>query len=215
MQKDLLVFDLDGTLIDSSGDIANAANRTLLSLGHASMEKEAIRDKIGWGVNMLLRGLMPGEEAAVLATARERFLAYYGEALLVETRLYPGVLQTLLSLKKNGKKLAVLTNKPEVLSRRIIKDLELEAFFVNIAGGDTFDVKKPHPAPLESLMREAGVTAANTVLVGDSPIDCETGAAAGVFTIGVSYGFRPLIELDNAGCDMIIRDFTTLGEVFL
>lgn len=215
MDKDFFVFDLDGTLIDSSGDIANAANRTLQSLGHCTMKKEAIKDKIGWGVKMLLENLMPDEEAAVLEVGRKMFLAYYGQSLLVETCLYPGVSQTLRSLSENGKKMAILTNKPEGLSRSIINGLELDPLFISITGGDTFEVKKPDPLPLESLMSDAGVCPANTVIVGDSPIDCETGRAAGVFTVGVSYGFRPVKELKDAGCDMIISDFVTLGDVFL
>ncbi len=215
MEKDLLVFDLDGTLIDSSGDIANAANRTLVSFGHDAMSKRAIVEKIGWGVNMLLKTLMPDESAAVLADARGRFLAYYGEALLDETCLYPGVLETLVKFHEKGVKLAILTNKPENLSRRIIKSLDLEPLFINITGGDSLDVRKPHPAPLEQIMDEAAVERRAAAFVGDSPIDCETGAAAGVFTVGVSYGFRPLSELREAGCDMIIDEFTALGEIFL
>ncbi len=215
MEKELLVFDLDGTLIDSSGDIANAANRTLTSMGYASMDKAAIKEKIGWGVNMLIQALLPNEDAAVHAAARSRFLAYYGESLLCETCLYPGVRDTLAYFKEKGKKLAILTNKPENLSRKIIKALDLESIFMNITGGDTFKTRKPHPASLRFIMGEAAATAEDTVLVGDSPIDCETGAAAGVFTLGVSYGFRPVEELKEAHCGMIIDDFTSLREIFL
>ncbi|MFQ5480555.1 MAG: HAD family hydrolase [Thermodesulfobacteriota bacterium] len=215
MEKELFVFDLDGTLIDSSGDIANAANRTLKSLGHGLMDKEDIKEKIGWGVNMLIQTLMPDEDAAVHLTARSKFLAYYGEHLLGETCLYEGVFETLTHFKKSGKKLAILTNKPEGLSRRIINALDLEGFFINITGGDTFATRKPDPAALRYIMGEAGVAPVDTVLVGDSPIDCATGAAAGVFTVGVSYGFRPVKELKEANCDMIIDNFTALREIFL
>ncbi len=213
MKKDLLVFDLDGTLIDSSGDIAHAANRTLESFGKTPMARAAIKDNIGWGVNMLLERLMPGIEDRELERARAAFLAFYGERLMEETRLYPGVLDTLLYFRKRGKKLAILTNKPEALSRRIIKEFSLSDVFINIIGGDTFTQRKPDPAPLISIMEQAGTAPENTVFVGDSPIDCETGARAGVFTVGVSYGFRPVKELKDACCDMIISEITVLGEI--
>lgn len=214
MEKGLFVFDLDGTLIDSSGDIANSANRTLESFGRAAMDRDDIRESIGWGVNMLLRKLMPGIDDKTLDTARQRFLAFYGARLMDETRPYPGVLDTLKYLRKSGKKLAILTNKPEEMSRRIIKELGLESAFISIVGGDTFAVRKPDPTPLLRLMESAGSIPADTVFVGDSPIDCETGARADVFTIGVSYGFRPVKELKDAGCEVIISKFSILKEIF-
>jgi len=214
MNKGLIVFDLDGTLIDSSGDIAGAANRTLESFGLPPMDRAAIKDNIGWGVNMLLMKLMPGIKGKVLESARERFLEFYEERLLVETRLYPGVVETLSWLGKRRKKMAILTNKPEALSRRIVKEFSLDHIFINITGGDTFSVRKPHPLPLTRIMEGAGMAPADTAFVGDSPIDCETGSAAGVFTVGVSYGFRPVAELKERGCDMIISNFGMLGEVF-
>jgi len=214
MEKQLFVFDLDGTLIDSSGDIAVAANRTLESFGCLPMPKEAIKDDIGWGVNMLLKKLMPGIDGLDLDEARKRFLAFYGEGLIVETRLYPGVMDTLLILRKKGKKMAILTNKPEALSRRIIKAFSLCDVFFNITGGDTFLERKPHPAPLLRIMEEATTAPSETVFVGDSPIDCRTGSAAGVLTVGVSYGFRPVEELKTNDCDIIISKFECLKEFF-
>jgi len=210
----LFVFDLDGTLIDSSGDIAVAANRTLESYGRPPMEREAIKEKIGWGVNMLLAQLMPGIDEAVLLEARSRFLAFYGENLMVETRLYDGVRETLFSMRERGRELAILTNKPEGLSRRIISELGLEDLFVDIVGGDTFSERKPHPAPLLHIIREAGVGTYETIFVSDSPIDCETGRRAGVFTVGVAYGFRPVEELKDACCETIIDSFGALLEMF-
>ncbi len=214
MEKELFVFDLDGTLIDSSGDIAAAANRTLESFGCPPRGKEAIKDDIGWGVNMLLKKLMPDIDGLDLDEGRKRFLAFYGERLTVETRLYPGVLETLLSIRKKGKKMAILTNKPEALSRRIIKAFSLSDVFFNITGGDTFAERKPHPAPLIRIMEEAGTAPADTVFVGDSPIDCRTGSAAGVLTVGVSYGFRPVEELKTNNCDIIISKFECLRDFF-
>jgi phosphoglycolate phosphatase len=214
MNKGLIVFDLDGTLLDSSGDISDAANRTLESFGMAPMDKAAIKDNIGWGVNMLLKKLIPGIKDKDLDSARERFLEFYEERLVEETGLYPGVAETLSRLEEKGKKLAILTNKPEALSRRIIKEFSLDNLFTNITGGDTFSVRKPHPLPLTRIMEGAGMAPSATAFVGDSPIDCETGCAAGVFTVGVSYGFRPVAELKESGCDMIISKFTMLEEVF-
>ncbi len=214
MERDFFVFDLDGTLIDSSGDIAHAANRVLQAFGREVMEKEEIKEKIGWGVNMLLGQLMPDLDETELLEARSHFLAFYAEHLMDETRLYDGVRATLISLRQRGRRMAILTNKPEGLSRRIVSSLGLEDLFLDIVGGDTFRERKPDPAPLLRIMGEAGVVPGQTVLVGDSPIDCETGRRAGVFTVGVSYGFRPVEELREASCERIIHQFRSLLELF-
>ncbi|GMR04310.1 MAG: HAD family hydrolase [Thermodesulfobacteriota bacterium] len=210
MKKDLLIFDLDGTLIDSGDDIATAANMTLAAMGHEARSIEAIKENIGWGVRMLLEGLMPGEGDDRILEARKKFLSFYGEHLTDETYIYPGVVETLSYFRESGKTMAVVTNKPEGLSRRILDELSLKDFFMMLIGGDTLENRKPHPEPLEKVMAVSGFSPPETAFVGDSPVDSETGTKAGVFTIGVSYGFRDVKELESAGFGIIIDRFSEL-----
>ncbi|HLC18176.1 MAG TPA: HAD-IA family hydrolase [Thermodesulfobacteriota bacterium] len=213
MEKGLLVFDLDGTLIDSSADIALATNRTLEACGYGALDVETIKESIGWGVGMLLERLMPEETPGAIGAAREKFLEFYGERLVEDTTLYPGVRETLEYFVERGKKMAVVTNKPQALSERILDEMEMRRFFSMVVGGDTLSNKKPHPEPLVKVIKTMGFTPGESVFVGDSPIDCETGKKAGVFTIGVAYGFRPLDELVSAGFDLLIEKFPELKDV--
>ncbi|MFQ5441933.1 MAG: HAD family hydrolase [Thermodesulfobacteriota bacterium] len=210
MKKKLLIFDLDGTLVDSGDDIARAANKTLEAMGYGTQSLEAIKKNIGWGVKMLLEGLMPDEGAQGIIEAREKFLRFYGEHLTDDTYIYPGVTDTLTYFKNSGRTMAVVTNKPEGLSRRVIDEVGLGGFFVMLIGGDTLRNRKPHPEPLERVMEETGFCAAETIFVGDSPVDSETGKNAGVFTIGVSYGFRDVKELLSSNFNLIIDKFSEL-----
>lgn len=210
MKKKLLIFDLDGTLVDSGDDIARAANKTLVAMGYATLSIDAVKKNIGWGVKMLLKGLMPNEGEEGLREAREKFLLFYGEHLTDETYVYPGVTDTLTYFKDSGKTMAVVTNKPEGLSRRVIDELGLNGFFMMLIGGDTLRNRKPHSEPLERVMAETGFSAEETVFVGDSPVDSETGINAGVFTIGVSYGFRNIKELRASNFNLIIDKFSEL-----
>ena len=186
---ELLAFDLDGTLIDSGGDIAWAANRTLVDLGHERQTMESVRDKIGSGVMVLLERLMPEESPERIAEAKDIFLKHYAGHLVVDTYLYHGVMETLVHFKEMGRSMAIVTNKPKGLAEGILAELGLEPFFPVVVGGDTFANRKPHPEPLEEAMRSSGVEPARSVFIGDSLIDAETGRRAGVFTVGVSYGF--------------------------
>ncbi len=213
IEAGLIVFDLDGTLIDSSRDIAFSANETLKSLGLPEKPVKEVVEAIGWGVMMLLEQLMPGRNPQELASARERFLGFYGAHLTDQTVLYPGVPDTLAYFRGIGKKMSVVTNKPEGLAVRVIEELGLAPFFDSVVGGDTLPVKKPDPGTLLTVIAEAGGVPSSTVMVGDSPIDCETGNKAGVKTIGVTYGFRGRRELEVAGCALLIERFPELKEV--
>ncbi len=212
MNKDLLVFDLDGTLIDSAGDIAWAANKTLDDFGYEAETLGSVREKIGSGVVVLLERLMPEERTERIAEAKEIFLKHYAGHMVVDTHLYPGVRETLDYFRDIGKSMAVVTNKPRALADGILDELGLHRFFMSVAGGDSFPNRKPHPEPLERVMEDRRVNPEQTVFVGDSAIDSETGKKAGVFTIGVSYGFGG-VELGAAGFDLIIEAFPELKEV--
>ncbi|HEY4708059.1 MAG TPA: HAD-IA family hydrolase [Thermodesulfobacteriota bacterium] len=210
MDAELIIFDLDGTLIDSSKDIAWCANRTLVSMGYPERKAQEIVGNIGWGVKPLLEKLLPGEDEAKIAEARLKFLEVYGSHLVVDTHLYPGVEETIGHFMASGKKMAVVTNKPFALADRILEIMKLRGFFKAVLGGDSLPNKKPHPEPIEKVIRDLGALPQRTVVVGDSPVDCEAGKGAGAFTIGASYGFRGRGELEAAGCDVIIDDFPSL-----
>ncbi|MCC7497909.1 MAG: HAD-IA family hydrolase [Bryobacterales bacterium] len=189
---ELIIFDLDGTLIDSRLDLANAVNaaRTRLSLG--PIENERVYSYVGNGAPVLMRRAL-GAEASdeTVRIALEYFLDYYGEHKLDCTRLYPGVLEALDRMKSGGATLAVLTNKPVGISQAIVDGLGLRDYFFRVYGGNSFERKKPDPMGIERLMEETGVQAGQTLMVGDSSVDVRTARNAGVPVAGVSYGFQP------------------------
>jgi len=219
MHKDLLIFDLDGTLIDSSSDIAWAANKTLSHMGHKEETVEHIRQNIGWGVTALLEKLLPDEGPDVITVAREKFLEVYASHLVVDTYIYPDVRETIRHFSEKGKKMAVVTNKPEGLSIKILEEFGLSGSFLMVVGGDTLPSRKPDPAPLLKVINDLRVEAAAAVFIGDSPIDSETGKKAGVFTIGVEppqgvpYGYRGNVNLVDIGFDLLVKDFRELQSV--
>lgn len=211
LKAGLIIFDLDGTLVDSSRDIAWSANMTLKSMGYDERGLEAIKEHVGWGVKSLLERLMPREDADSIEAARIKFLEFYGSHLTVDSRLYPGVVETLSFFESRGKKMAVVTNKPEGLSIRVLEELNLSGYFQMLVGGDSLPNKKPHPEPIEKVL--SALNSHPAVIVGDSPTDCEAGKGAGIGTIGVTYGFRPKEELEKAGFDIIVGSFPELKQV--
>ena len=213
MDSELIIFDLDGTLIDSSDDIAWAANRTLVYMGYNEMDLDAIKEGIGWGVKTLLQKLMPQEGPERIDDARVKFLEYYWDHLTVNTILYPGVRETIDYFKDHDKKMAIVTNKPIKFTEKILNELALKDFFLMVLGGDSLMNRKPDPEPVEKVISTLGVTKGKTVFVGDSKVDGETGKRAGIFTIGVEYGFRGRKELEEAGFDVIISEFPELTRI--
>ncbi|MBI5644083.1 MAG: HAD-IA family hydrolase [Deltaproteobacteria bacterium] len=213
INAELLIFDLDGTLIDSSHDIAWAANMTMKSMGYDGLDLEAIKESIGWGVKPLLEKLMPKEGPEAIEAARGRFLELYGGHLVVETYLYPGVRETIEYFLAEDKKIAIVTNKPVKLAVRILAELGMDSQFLLVLGGDSLANKKPHPEPVEKTFTSLGVSPSLSVMIGDSPIDCEAGKSAGIKTIGVTYGYRGHEELTC--CDAVVDSFPGLKDVIL
>jgi phosphoglycolate phosphatase len=209
----LVVFDLDGTLIDASCDLAAAVNAAIgtLAPGAAPLPLETVRRFIGDGARMLVaRGL----ERAGLGLAVEEvlpvFLDRYHERLLETTRLYPGVEEALELLR--DRRLAVLTNKPGDLSRAILSGLGVAERFERVWGGGDFPGRKPDPAGLRILMDELGAAPGETLMVGDSAVDVRTGRAAGVRTVGVTYGLSPE-SLAEEPPDHLIGDLRELTDL--
>jgi phosphoglycolate phosphatase len=190
MSIQLVVFDLDGTLIDSRRDLADATNALVAELGGEPLSVEAVTAMVGEGAAMLVRraltaaGLDPQAPGAL-----DRFLAHYDERLTVHTRPYDGLVEALSALRSEGRALAVLTNKPGRPSREILERLELATFFSQVIGGDTAAGRKPDPSGLLTIVQRAEVAPSATVMVGDSPIDAETARRAGAVLCIARYGF--------------------------
>jgi phosphoglycolate phosphatase len=188
----LLIFDLDGTLIDSREDLAHAVNAARLHMGLPPLDPRVIASYVGDGAPVLMRrALGPEAPEEQVQQALEYFLNYYSEHKLDFTRPYPGVPEALERFASAGIKMAVLTNKPVRISRAILEGLDLARYFFAIYGGNSFEHKKPHPIGVETLCREAGVSPEHTLLVGDSGVDVRTARNAGVRVCGVTYGFQP------------------------
>jgi len=209
----LVVFDLDGTLIDSTADLAAAVNATLARIAPDTppLSVDRIRSFVGHGVGMLVARALA--EARVPARPEEVlpvYLEVYRRGMLNETRLYPGVAEALALLE--GYALAVLTNKPGDMARAILEGLGVAARFARICGPEDVPARKPDPAGLRWLMAEAGAGPEAAAMVGDSPVDVRTGRAAGVLTVGVSYGLDP-DGLRAEPPDVMLDDLRALGDV--
>jgi phosphoglycolate phosphatase len=209
---DLLIFDLDGTLIDSKLDLAQAVNATRAHMGMDPLKNERVYSYVGNGAPVLIRRAL-GDQAteAEVQDALEFFLAYYRAHPLDFTTLYPGVKESLDRLLTAGKRMAVLTNKPVRISRQILDGLGVHDHFFQVYGGNSFEFKKPHPGGVEALMREAGIGRESTLMVGDSGVDIETGRNAGVQCCGVTYGFQPE-TLANPAPDKLVDSMSELAD---
>jgi phosphoglycolate phosphatase len=196
---DLLVFDLDGTLIDSRLDLANAVNATRTHMGMEVLSHVRVYSYVGNGAPVLIRRAL-GDQAteAEVQEALEYFLEYYRDHDLDYTTLYPGVKESLDRLRDAGKQMAVLTNKPLRMSQRIVSGLGVAAHFLKVYGGNSFEFKKPDPIGIRTLIDVTGIAAARTIMVGDSSVDVHTARNAGVACCGVTYGFQPETLIDPA-----------------
>lgn len=189
---DLIIFDLDGTLIDSKLDLAHSVNAARAHMRLAPLEHEVIFSYVGNGAPVLMRRAMgPDASEEQVADALEFFLDYYRAHMLDYTTLYPGVRETIQKLDDGTRRLAVLTNKPVRMSEAIVKGLRLDGHFFRVYGGNSFDQKKPDPIGIETLRREVGAEKEKTLMVGDSAVDIQTARNAGVPSCGVTYGFQP------------------------
>jgi phosphoglycolate phosphatase len=195
----LLIFDLDGTLIDSSVDLAISMNATREYAGMPPLDPALIFSFVGNGAATLVRrALGPGAPEDLVQNALSFFLQFYRAHALEHTKLYPGVGEALEALVAEGHTLAVLTNKPVRISTDIIKALNLSDFFLKVYGGDSFPQKKPDPIGITTLQQEARLGADNTLMVGDSGVDVQTARNAGVRSCGVTWGFQPeAFEIDR------------------
>jgi len=207
----LLVFDLDGTLIDSKDDLVHSVNAVRRRLGRDPLPEETVASYVGRGVVVLMRRAL-GEDAseAEVAQAVEFFLEYYRDHMLDHTVAYPGVREALEDLKPRS--MAVLTNKPVKFSQAILAGLGLDRYFTQVYGGNSFAQKKPDPIGILTLMRDTGVEAERTMMVGDSDTDVLTGRNAGVWTCGVTYGLAPE-TFKTSPPDFVLDDMRELPKL--
>ncbi|HSA59868.1 MAG TPA: HAD family hydrolase [bacterium] len=212
---DLFLFDLDGTLIDSKRDIAASVNFTMAKLGLPRLPDDLIYSFVGHGVTPLIRQTVEaagGSAAGGFDQAMAIFKAHYDQHLLDTTEAFPGVREVLKHFL--GKKKIVLTNKSQGFSDKILKGLALSPSFDGVFGGDTEFPKKPAPDVVHHLLKTYGVSPKHAVIVGDSRVDMETGTNAGILRCGVTYGFRPRAELEDAGFDYMIERPEELLSLF-
>ena len=188
----LLIFDLDGTLIDSRLDLAHAVNATRRHTGRPDLDHPTIFSYVGNGAPVLVRrSLGPEAPQEEVDAALGFFLDYYRHHAVDYTELYPGVRESLQQLGDSGATLAILTNKPVGISRLILDHFGLSASLFRIYGGNSFEQKKPDPVGIHTLLEESGTSRENTWMIGDSSVDIETARNAGVASCGITWGFQP------------------------
>ncbi len=194
----LLIFDLDGTLIDSRLDLSHSVNAMLAHMKREPLSPEVVSSYVGNGAPVLVkRALGDTASADDVQRALEFFLAYYADHKLDYTTLYDGVAEALAQFHQSGDVLGVLTNKPVRISNAILEGLGLSHLFFRVYGGNSFEQKKPHAIGIETLMQESGIGPERTVMVGDSSVDVQTARNAGVRCCGVTYGFQPETFADH------------------
>ena len=208
-----IVFDLDGTLIDSAADLTEALNRVLIEHKLPIVTPAAVRHMVGDGaVRMIERGFAAAGRAfdeGLPESLRQAFLDHYGDCLTDSTVAFDGVVAALEALAGEGLRLGVCTNKPQAMSETILEHLDLARFFASVLGGDSLGVRKPDPAHLLATIRRAGGEVGAAVMVGDSHTDVAAARAAGVPVVAVSYGYTHIAPAE-LGADAVIDHFDDL-----
>jgi phosphoglycolate phosphatase len=206
--KRLILYDLDGTLVDTLEDIAQAANHMLRELREAARPASDVRRYIGHGLHELVRGCLNTADAARIERGVAIYRAYYTAHLVDHSRLYPGAQAVLEHFK--ARRQAVITNKPNPYARDILRALGVADYFFEVVGGNSAYPKKPHPGSLRAIMERAKIAPQDSVFIGDSPVDVETGRHAGVLTVSVMHGFSDAHEIRAAAPDAMVENFHEL-----
>ena len=215
----LVIFDLDGTLIDSRLDLVHSVNAALRHIGRPELPEDVIASYVGDGAPILIQRALGGEQVdeAVVRKGLEFFLSYYRAHKLDHTTVYAGIAEALAAIQNSGngvpRRMAVLSNKPVIPSRAIVEALGLGRFFSQIYGGNSFVTKKPDPEGALKLLEEYGVRPQHAAMVGDSHVDVNTGRNAGMVTVGVTYGFAPH-TLQEDPPDVVVDHPYELATVF-
>lgn len=216
MKDAAIIFDLDGTLVDTAPDLLHATNHIMARHGVAPVDLEVIRHAVGRGARMMIdtalasHGLRLG--AAELNLYVAEFLDYYGRNIAVDSRPFPGAEDALRALSERGARLGVCTNKNEGLARKALAELRLDHLFGAVLGGDSLPVRKPHPRHMLAAIEAVGGSPKAALMVGDSAPDIEAAKAAGVPVIAVSFGYSSE-PVENLSPDALIATFAELEPV--
>lgn len=217
LNKSSLLFDLDGTLVDSAPDLAFAVNQALIELGLAPFSEAVIRGWVGNGANILIQRALSGHaeistdlDQALIARTLQLFYQAYKAHNFIDTRLYPDVLNTLIALKNNGYRLVLITNKPKQFIAPIINGLALNGLFELLIGGDTLEKRKPDPLPLHYACQQLSVNAKQCVMIGDSKNDILAAKAAKMHSIALTYGYNYGEDIAHYQPELIIDNFADL-----
>jgi len=221
--KTTILFDLDGTLIDSVPDLALAVNDMLKTLGKEEYDEDTIRYWVGNGADMLIKRALVGSvdvtdekiEPELFLKAKKIYMSAYHKYLSVSTTTYECVEETLNLLQKRKFKMAIVTNKPYEFVPPLLKGLELDRYFDVIVGGDSCESKKPHPAMLECALSQLGSTIEQSVMVGDSRNDIQASNAIGMDSIAVTYGYNYNEDISIYNPTAIFDRFDKIVEVLL
>jgi phosphoglycolate phosphatase len=209
MSAELLVFDLDGTLVDSQRDLADAVNATRAWMGLEPLPPVTVAQYVGNGAPVLVQRALPDAGKEDWSRGLKYFLEYYRDHMLDSTVLYPGVREALDQLHAERIPLAVLTNKPIRFTLQMLEGLGIDLHFFRVYGGNSFPEKKPDPIGLNALVAESRADRARTIMVGDSAVDVDTARNAGVQACGVRWGFQPETFVSSPP-DFLIDDLQEL-----
>jgi len=217
MRLKSVLFDLDGTLVDSLEDLTDAVNHVRLEFALPPLTPSAVCKMVGKGALNLVRRALPDRNQAEIDLALQLFLDYNEQHIADKSRLYPGVVELLAELRRRGIRLAIISNKNEALSRLILKSLEIDDYFESVSGGDTFPEIKPSPLPLLRVIEQQGLLPQECIMVGDSINDIQAGNLAGIATVGCSWGYGGNGELGSSSylvesCEDLLGTITKLEQ---
>lgn len=212
------IFDLDGTLCDSVKSIAHSANHALRDFGLREASEDQYKIFVGDGVDTLIQRLLRfggDEDCTKFQEVRERYMEYFREGCLYQVKPYPGIRDLLRELKTEGARLAVLSNKPDANTKDVIQAIfPEEGLFDRVQGQSDAFPKKPDPAGALSLAKEFGVRPEECMYLGDTSTDMKTGKAAGMYTVGVLWGFRDEKELRENGADAMVGEAKEIADIY-
>ena len=218
--KDVLLFDLDGTLIDSVPDLALSVNQMLTSLGMNTYPINDIRSWVGNGAAVLTKRALSGSinikadlNADFVEKALATFLDYYQQNVCVDTTVYPNVANTLAALHNSGYQMVIVTNKPEQFVRPILEKLGLNTYFSMIVGGDSLSKRKPDPMQLHYVCEQLKVSESQCIMIGDSKNDIHAAVAANMDSIALTYGYNHGEDIHSHGANVVLDDFAELLDV--
>jgi phosphoglycolate phosphatase len=207
---DVVIFDFDGVLVDTGLDIANAMNFVLRHFDLAQLPADTIIGFIGGGAGKLVRDSLGEAHAHLLDQALPMFLERYSQYYLVDTCLYPGVVEVLQCLQQSGKTLAIATQKPEPITHAILSGLKIDPYISMVVGPESITHRKPHPESLLKVIQSVQADPQEVIMVGDMATDIQAGQAAGTLTCAVTYGLGQRADLEAAKPDFVINEIQDL-----